>query len=51
MHRKMIDRGRVHFPTILLKWKTLPLKHGTSDGSSLRTRMFEGEGIVTGIKC
>ncbi|XP_045827171.1 uncharacterized protein LOC123918996 [Trifolium pratense] len=49
LHRKMIERGSVHVPLVLLKWKTLPPKHGTCDFSSLRTRMFEGEGIVTGI--
>ncbi|PNY03532.1 hypothetical protein L195_g026864 [Trifolium pratense] len=46
-HRKMINRGNVRDAKILIKWKTLPRKHGTCDYSSLRTRMFEGEGIVT----
>ena len=29
LHRKMIERGSVHVPTVLLKWKILPPKHGT----------------------
>jgi hypothetical protein len=49
LHRKMIERGSVHASLVLLKWKFLPPKHGTWKFSSLRTRMFEGEGIVTGI--
>ncbi|CAJ2645696.1 unnamed protein product [Trifolium pratense] len=47
-HRKMINWGNVRDAKILIKWKDLPHKHGTCDCSSLRTRMFEGEGIVTG---
>ncbi|KEH22936.1 hypothetical protein MTR_7g062650 [Medicago truncatula] len=50
LHRKMINWGSVSALKVLIKWKTLPLKHGTCDYSSLRTRMFEGEGIVTGMK-
>jgi hypothetical protein len=50
LHRKMINRGNVRDAKVLIKWKALPLKHGTCDCSSLRTRMFEGESIVTGIK-
>ncbi|CAJ2658391.1 unnamed protein product [Trifolium pratense] len=50
LHRKMINRGNLRDAKILIKWKALPLKHGTCDCSSLRTRMFEGEGIVIGIK-
>ncbi|PNX94571.1 dynamin-related protein 4c-like [Trifolium pratense] len=49
LQRKMIQRGSVHVSLVLLKWKTLPPKHGTWKFSSLRTRMFEGESIVTGI--
>jgi hypothetical protein len=49
-HRKMINRGNVQDAKVLIKWKALPLKHGTCYCSSLRTRMFEGESIVTGIK-
>ncbi|PNX72142.1 pentatricopeptide repeat-containing protein at3g49740-like protein, partial [Trifolium pratense] len=43
LHRKMINRGNVRDAKVLSKWKVLPLKHGTCDCSSLRTRMFEGE--------
>ncbi|CAJ2632745.1 unnamed protein product [Trifolium pratense] len=50
LHRKMINRGNVRDAKVLSKWKVLPLKHGTCDCSSLRTRMFEGEGIVMGNK-
>jgi hypothetical protein len=46
----MINRGNVGDVKVLIKWKALPLKHGTCDCSSLRTRMFEGEGIVIGVK-
>jgi hypothetical protein len=41
LHRKMINWGNIRDAKILIKWKTLPLKHGTRDCSSLRTRMFE----------
>jgi len=51
LHRKMINWGNVFALKVLIKWKALPLKHGTCcDYPSLRTSMFEGEGIVTGIK-
>jgi len=46
----MINRGNLRDAKVLLKWKDFPFKHGTCDFSSLRTRMFEGKGIVTGIK-
>jgi len=29
IHRKMIEMRSVHVPMVLLKWKTLPPKHGT----------------------
>ena len=29
LHRKMIDKGSICVPTILLKWKTLPPKYDT----------------------
>jgi hypothetical protein len=48
--RKMIHMGNVRDAKVLDKWKALPLKHDTCVCSSLRTRMFEGEGIVTGNK-
>ncbi|CAI8603507.1 unnamed protein product [Vicia faba] len=49
LYRKMINWGNVRDAKILIKWKALPLKHDSCDCSSLRTRMFEGEDIVTGI--
>jgi len=51
VHRKMIDRGNVRDVKVLIKCEALPLIHDTCDCSSLRTRMLEGEGIVTGMKC
>jgi len=50
LHRKMINWGSVSALKVLINWEALPLKHGTCDYSSLRTRMFEGEGIFTGMK-
>ncbi|PNX63803.1 hypothetical protein L195_g053695 [Trifolium pratense] len=29
LHRKMIERGSVHVPLVVVKWKTLPPKDGT----------------------